>query len=161
VIHPLPHGLPQILAVYGNPWDFVNDKPAWEERILETVPLHTPLPYAYGPQEVGRIRGHRLVVRDVADALQACLDRGVPRERLAYGGMYCWRPQRGHLALSTHTWGIAVDLDPGRNPLGKPWDGGTTMMHPLVVEEFERRGFVWGGRWGRPDCQHFQACDGY
>ena len=157
----IPHGLPQLIATYGTPWPYVDRKPAWEMAILDTVALPHALPYAYGPTEVYRIRGHRLVVQRVADILMACLADGVPKDRLAYGGMYCWRPKRTRGELSTHTWGIALDLDPARNPQGRRWDGGERMVPPSVVRRFEDAGFVWGGRWGLPDCQHFQAVDGY
>ena len=158
---PVPHGLPAICRAYGTPFNYVDDKPAWEAQILQTVKLSRLLPYAYGPAEVTRIRGHNLVVGEIADALMECLDKGVPPERLAYGGIYCWRAQRGHTQLSTHTWGIAIDIDPANNPLGKAWDGGERMMHPSVIDVFRRRGFVWGGEWGRPDAQHFKAAAGY
>jgi len=158
---PLPHGLPNICRVYGNPFNYVDRKDAWESQILKVVPLKHRLPYAYGPSDVYRIRGHHLVVDEMADALMECLDKGVPAERLAYGGIYCWRAQRGYSQLSTHTWGIAIDLDPANNPLGKPWDGGDRMIHPTIVSVFEGRGFTWGGKWGRPDVMHFAACAAY
>lgn len=158
---PVPHGLPAIINTFGNPYLYADRKPAWEEKILKTVPLKTALPYAYGPTEVYRIRGHHLVVDAIADALMECVDKGVPKERLAYGGIYCWRAQRGHAVLSTHTWGIAIDIDPANNPLGKAWDGGDKMLHPTIIEVFKRRGAIWGGEWGRPDCQHAQWAAGF
>lgn len=158
----IPHGLPQILARYGNPFHVADDKPAWEATILATRDLPRPLPYAYGPSTIRRIRAHRLVVDLFVELVTRALERGVPPDRLTYGGCYCWRPVRGGTRLSLHTWGVAIDLDPARNPPGQGWDGGGTMLHPLVVEEADRLGLVWGGRWtSRPDCMHLQAADGY
>lgn len=164
-----PHGYPAILRTYGCILGYVEDKPAWEAEILRLFPLPRPLPYAYGPAEITRIRAHRLVGECFVEALAKCLERGVPPERLSYGGIYAWRAQRAGAKLSTHSWGIALDLDPVGNPLGEPWDGGerrhptrgTFMLHPTIVEVFETLGFTWGGRWTRPDVMHLQACSGY
>lgn len=73
-----------------------------------------------------------------------------------YGGCYNFRMQRGSTKLSNHSYGCAVDLDPEGNPLGKPWDE-KTMMPTAVVKIFADEGWAWGGRWHRPDCQHFEA----
>ncbi len=74
-----------------------------------------------------------------------------------FGGCYNFRRKRGGSQLSTHSWGIAVDLDPEKNPLGKPYNANAGMMPMEVVNIFERYGAEWGGRWGnRCDAQHFQ-----
>jgi hypothetical protein len=161
---PIPHGLPALLSTYGNPFDYVDRKETWEASILESRTLVTPLPYAYGPAMVGRIRAHRLVVDELvdllADAAAIVTALGLPLDRIAYGGCYCWRPIRGSTTrLSTHTWGIAVDLDPARNQLGMPHDPETGLPFP-VVDRFEAAGWTAGLRWNRPDPQHFQRAGG-
>lgn len=157
-----PHGLQQIVARFGDPLDFVDRKAAWEGLILAVLPLPVALPYAYGPAVIGRIRAHREVVRLLVDALTEAADACAgDLTRIAYGGCYAYRAKRSRAQLSTHAWGIAVDLDPARNPMGKAWDGGDQMIPAGVVAAFEARGFEWGGRWSDPDPQHFQACSGY
>jgi len=156
-----PHGLSAILSTYGNPFAYVDDKAAWESQVLVTRPLRYRLPYAYRADvEIGQIRAHRLIVDVLVELLAKAVETGVPRDRLSYGGCYCWRPIRGGRTLSTHTWGMAVDLDPLRNPLGEPHRPDTGL--PLaVVELFTAAGWTWGGAWSRPDAQHFQAAGGY
>jgi len=153
-----PSGLPAIKSVYGDPLPYLNDKPIWEAMILETRPLRTPLPYAYADAMVTQVRAHKLVVDAIVQCLMTCVDLGVPLEYLRYGGCYCWRAMRGvdPLRLSTHAFGIAVDLDPMRNPMGSPG-----VLPPVVVDTFEGAGFTWGGRWQRPDPMHAQAASGY
>lgn len=75
-----------------------------------------------------------------------------------YGGAYNFRKKRGGSSLSTHSWGIAIDIDPSNNGLGNS----RYTMPMWVVEIFERHGFFWGGRWkGRNvDAMHFQLCTG-
>jgi hypothetical protein len=73
-----------------------------------------------------------------------------------FGGTFNPRLKRGYNSLSTHTWGIAIDIAPERGALGEEPD-----IPDFIVDAFERRGFVWGGRWARPDGMHFQAARGY
>lgn len=158
----LPHGLPAIMATYGAPLQFVNDKAAWEAQTLVTRNLVIPLPYAYGPATITRIRAHWLVADLFVEFLAKAAERTASDlTRIAYGGCYCWRAMRGGSGrLSTHTWGIAIDLDPARNALGMAWDSGVGLPAP-VVELAEAMGLVWGGRWTRPDAQHLQVAGGY
>jgi hypothetical protein len=81
-----------------------------------------------------------------------------------YGGGFAPRLVRGGGDYSMHTFALAWDFDPDRNPLAaKPEDtfiGGTTDGQK-VVDIFTRWGFLWGGYFdGRKDCQHFQWCTG-
>jgi len=54
--------------------------------------------------------------------------------------------------LSSHTWGIAVDVNPLENLPG--------CLNPTipgcVVEIFKKHGFVWGGDWRIKDYMHFE-----
>jgi hypothetical protein len=117
--------------------------------------------YAYDQfTEIRRVRAHFLLADELVAALMECLEAGVPRHRLKYGGCYTWRAIRGRTVLSTHTWGIAVDLEPAENPLGMPYIRGK-MLDKRVVDIFRDRGWHWGGDFTRPDCQHFQWATGY
>ena len=103
----------------------------------------------------GEVVCHRLMVAQLRGALQEVADRGLAHliDPGQYGG--CWVPR--HIdwnpskALSMHSWGLAVDLNVSTNGLGQP-----PQMDPRVVEIFDRWGFVWGGRWTRPDGMHFE-----
>lgn len=64
--------------------------------------------------------------------------------------------------MSTHTWGIAVDIEPAGNPMGETWQDDGVRMDPRIIEIFEARGWSWGGRFsGTPDPMHFQWASGY
>lgn len=159
---PLPVGRAGIVATYGDPLEFVDRKDRWEAAILVRRELPFPIPYAYGPATVHAIRAHRLVVDDLVECLWEAHDQGVPAERLVYGGCYCWRPKRTNgTDLSTHTWAIAVDLDPAHNMSGLPWRDDGRMLHPTLVRCFQARGWVWGDGFPTPDPMHFQAATGY
>jgi hypothetical protein len=157
-----PHGLAEVVATFGDPLEHLNDKAAWEREALVSLHLPRPLVYAYDESRfVTRVRAHRLIAQHLVDTLMACFDAGVPSDRLRYGGCYVWRAMRGASRLSLHTWGIAVDLEPAENPLGKPWRDDGKMLHPLIVEVFENHGWYWGNHFrSRADAQHWQWCTG-
>ena len=62
-----------------------------------------------------------------------------------------FRAQRGGRSLSLHSWGIAIDVNPKTNALGK-----TPTLSPAFVACFKETGFDWGGDWKRRDGMHFQ-----
>jgi hypothetical protein len=84
--------------------------------------------------------------------------KGLKSKIRTFGGCYNYRPKRTSGKLSTHSWGIGIDLNPETNAQGKPGD-----MHPGVVEIFREFGFKWGGDWSgkSKDPMHFQFCTGY
>jgi D-alanyl-D-alanine carboxypeptidase-like protein len=138
---------------------------AWEKANLITIPAPYPLTLAWDlSAQVKRVTCHKLVAESIARILNGILQHygdldGVRKARMhLYGGCYNYRRVSGSGRLSTHAWGAGVDLDPDRNPLGKPYDEHDGMMPQAVVAIFEGEGWKWGGRFqSRPDCMHFQA----
>jgi len=103
----------------------------------------------------GSVTCHRQLIPQLRGALQEIEDRGLAPliDVTQYGG--CWVPRHIDFnpakPLSMHGWGLAVDLNVSTNGLGQ-----TPTMDPRIVEVFDRWGFVWGGRWRRPDGMHFE-----
>ena len=85
-------------------------------------------------------------------------ERGLADSVTSYGGWFAFRPQRTGNKLSTHSWGIAIDLNSESNPQGSAGN-----MDPEVIDIFRLAGFEWGGDWqGQTrDPMHFQFCTGY
>jgi hypothetical protein len=137
----------------------------WEARSLTTVQAPYPMRLAWDPATtVRRITCHRLVAQSLTHCLAEILSLYGSLEALRqarldlYGGCYNFRPMRGGHALSMHSYGIALDLDPEHNPFGQKWIDHKNMMPLEVVEIFESAGWTWGGRWpSKPDPMHFQA----
>lgn len=101
----------------------------------------------------GSVRCHRIMLPQLAAALGEVQDRGLASEIRTYDGCYVPRfidrnPRRG---LSMHAFGLAIDINASTNRLGTRGD-----VHPDIVAIFEKWGFAWGGRWGRPDPMHFE-----
>lgn len=182
----IPRSLNGILATYGDPRGAGGglDRDWYKANIVRVIPPY-PMVLAWAPKiPVSAITCHRLA----ADELRSILSDIYNRARLAvkrevgfdkptefydtetlrylqnhglhlYGGGFNFRYKRGGRSLSTHSWGIAIDLDPARNGMGNA----NFAMPPFAVEAFEERGWLWGGRWkGRGvDAMHFQRATGY
>jgi len=138
------------------------------ERLFEAV---------YGRSERGvalaaiRFAGHRVEVHTrVKDAflrvgarLQALLreDPSLRKFVRKVGGTFVWRPIAGASLRSSHSYGIAIDLDPSQAAYWR-WDekvGGRAWHNTLpqtLVDGFESEGFIWGGRWYHYDTMHFE-----
>ncbi|WP_319530100.1 M15 family metallopeptidase [uncultured Cohaesibacter sp.] len=79
------------------------------------------------------------------------------------GGSFAWRTISGTKRLSSHSFGSAVDIN---SQLGKYWKwAGVKPGHAArydnaipegIVKAFERRGFIWGGKWHHFDGMHFE-----
>jgi hypothetical protein len=79
------------------------------------------------------------------------------------GGSFNWRMISGTKRLSSHSFGSAIDVN---SQLGKYWKwsgakpGKAThydnAIPQVLVEAFERYGFIWGGKWHHYDGMHFE-----
>lgn len=80
-----------------------------------------------------------------------------------------YRKVKGSNVQSSHSYGMAIDINPLQNPhiKGKtiqPSSGkydtkvkGTLLRDSKIVNEFIKRGWQWGGRWrSSKDYQHFE-----
>jgi len=146
-----PRGRAQIVETFGDP-----DDPDFERTSISVFDLPYPLRYSGTGKVVARSRAHRLLVPTFVRVLRAIAEAGLAGNAADYAGIYCRRPVRRGRKPSTHSWGIAIDLNPGTNRLGTIGD-----MIPEVVALFRREGFVWGGDFRTPDPMHFQFASGY
>jgi hypothetical protein len=72
---------------------------------------------------------------------------------VTYDGALNIRPVRGSTHPSTHSYGLAVDLNAALNPLGAT--SGGFYKHPEFVKCFTDQGFAWGGNFhNRKDPMH-------
>ncbi|MCS7051118.1 MAG: M15 family metallopeptidase [Thermomicrobium sp.] len=155
-----PKGHEGIVQVFGDPVagsQNLTRLDLWEISRMLKEKLAKPFPYAFGPP-VTRITAHRLLAASVRDLLNLTYDLCNGRfeeDRWSYGGCYVFRPKKNGRKLSTHAWGIAVDLGPKRNPMGAAWCS-KTGLPKHVIELWCDAGWQWGGFWSVPDPMHFQ-----
>lgn len=155
-----PSGIDELKARYGDPEKYQQGTRVdarWPQMILEHIILPAPLIFAGKP--VRTITCHQLVRPSLERILRHVRDAGPEAwaSLSPYGGCYCWRVQRGGDVLSTHCWGIAIDLGTSRNPRGQ----GRADFHPAVIEAFDYEGWRHGLHFPTPDPMHFQAVAGY
>lgn len=124
---------------------FIDPDPAWEAAniVRGTVPI------------LGTVTCHRLLYPQLYRAMEEISSRGLSHlvDAAQYGGCYVPRfiDRNPDKPLSMHAFGLAFDINVSTNHLGTRGD-----MDPRIVEIIERWGFVWGGRWERPDPMHFE-----
>jgi len=66
--------------------------------------------------------------------------------------------------FSYHSWGLAVDINPGLNPYlvagttgnYNPAVPGTITTSSAIYKAFIKEGWKWGGSWHNPDYMHFE-----
>lgn len=146
-----PHGLAGIMDVFGDPAD-----PEFEARNIVSFDL--PYPLVYDGKRIFRSRCHRLAVDNFIQVFMDLDHAGLASEVSNYGGIYAQRSIRGRATRpSTHSWGIAIDVEPAKYPLRS-----LARLPQPVIEVFKRAGFTYGGDFkGRKDPMHFQLCSGY
>lgn len=158
-----PNGLDQILTVFGNIYDYLKDDgsldPRWETDQLDRALLPFPIPLSWDPgKSVTKLYCQKKLVTVFPEVFAEIDRQGLKEQIKTFGGCFNFRSKRTSGKLSTHSWGIAIDLNPDTNPQGKPGD-----MHPEIVKIFQGYGFKWGGDWSgkTKDPMHFQFCTGY
>jgi peptidoglycan L-alanyl-D-glutamate endopeptidase CwlK len=81
-------------------------------------------------------------------------------------GTFNWRFIKGTTRPSTHSYGIAIDINTDLSNYWQ-WDNKTTDENKKVpvyvnripfeiVAIFEKHGFIWGGKWYHYDTMHFE-----
>ena len=158
-----PNGFQAIRNTFGDILNYVRNDgsidPKWETERMGKVVLPFPIPLSWDTgKNATSIRCHKLIAPLFEQVFGKIAASGLQHSVKTYGGCYNYRPKRNGVKPSTHSWGIAIDLNPNTNAMGTTGD-----MDPRLVDLFEGFGFVWGGRWaGRSkDPMHFQYCSGY
>ena len=99
-----------------------------------------------------RLYCNKDIVPHLSHAFSNIIKRGLINQLKTFDGCFNNRLQRGSTdKRSIHSWGLAVDINASWNRLGQP-----PTMSKELVHCFTDAGFDWGGRWTRPDGQHFQ-----
>lgn len=99
-------------------------------------------------------RTHRLVVPKLQLAFKNLAERGLSKDLKTFDGCFNPRLKRGGSTWSVHSWAIAIDVNAVWNAFGQK----DFEMPEEFAVCFEDVGFIWGGRWSKPDAMHFQYC---
>lgn len=158
-----PYELDEIMLTFGDIFDYINNdgtiKSKWEIDQMSLVHLPFTIPLASYPSiEVDKIYCHKKLNSTFAKVFQTIEQNRLSPYVRSFAGCFMFRNKYNDPQLSTHSWGIAIDLNPETNLPGTRGD-----MHPGIVEIFQSFGFEWGGNWKRREKNpmHFQWCTGY
>jgi hypothetical protein len=144
----VPKGKDEIIEIFGQP-----GKPLC---YAGRVKLPATLKLSWANESIQVLACHKLMEDVFTSVFQTLFDKGMWEQIVNFGGIYNDRSVKGSSKVSTHAWGISVDIDTLNNPLGK-----APKMDLKLVKVFEDHGFEWGGRWTRPDGMHHQYARGY
>jgi D-alanyl-D-alanine carboxypeptidase len=108
--------------------------------------------------QLGDVTCNRAIMPSLIAAMQEVTARGlgstIDTADFQYEGG-CWNPRVARViaggTLSSHSWGMAIDINVAANPLGSP-----PHQDPRLVSIMAAHGFAWGGRFLRPDGAHFE-----
>lgn len=158
-----PHGIEQICATFGDIFKYILPDhtldPRWQTEFLTRIALPFTIALSWDKSRaVAQITSHKLMAEVFATVFEEIERADLQQKITTFGGCFNFRPQRTGTKLSTHAWGIAIDLNPESNAQGT-----AGKMDPAIVGIFKQAGFTWGGEWeGRSrDPMHFQYCSGY
>lgn len=146
---------------YGDPGRNKLDQ-EWKKDNIVKCPSPFPMRLSWDEKLIARnLLINRKVAPAMIDALQEIVDyKGheylVKNNFDRLGGIFTWRKIRGGDSLSTHSWGISIDINPHLGPYDYPAykSGDYENKQPdFIMEAFMKRGFIslpW-------DTMHFQA----
>ena len=108
--------------------------------------------------QLGDVTCNAAIMSDLQAAMKEVTARGLGSTINTADFQYeggCWNPRTARViaggTLSSHSWGIAIDINVANNPLGSP-----PQQDPRLVAIMAAHGFAWGGRFLRPDGAHFE-----
>lgn len=143
-----PIGLSGIVKEFG--------QPAKPECSAGRVVFPAPLKLAWDKGSVVRAACHIKLEETFTCVFREVYRAGLWNLLTSFGGIYNPRTVTGSQKISTHAWGIAVDLNVATNKVGMKGD-----LSPKIIKIFEENGFGWGGRWSKPDPMHLQFAKDY
>jgi hypothetical protein len=160
----LPEGEEVLRHFYGE------NESQVKSQLIHVVFLNQVTRFSYGMgaaralEDVGvELQERAKTDPDLHDFLRPFLTGEIPITHMSF----IWRKVAGTDAVSTHGFGIAMDmLNREREGLyywreaseGLPSavESKRVELPPALVEVFERYGFRWGGRWDKFDIMHFE-----
>jgi LysM repeat protein len=155
----IPHGFQEIVKEYGDIRKYITSTgellPSWKEHFMTTIDIPIKLFLSWDSRlSTSRITCHKKAATNFIETFEEIRNSDMQKLITNYGGTFMFRQKRSGSSFSTHSWGIAIDINPLTNQMNTDGD-----IDIDLVNVFRKHGFEWGGDWGDP--MHFQLCTGY
>lgn len=139
----------QLIKLFGDPY---KDRVGFERKwmILWIVPTEITDEIPAMPR---KIYLNRLILSPLERTLRKLIELELHHEIKTWDGCFNIRTKRGSSGISTHAWGIAVDLNAKWNPFR-----GEVTWSPEFVSAWREDGWICGADWSpsSKDGMHFQ-----
>lgn len=158
-----PHGFNEVIKTFGDPRPYLLSSGGisskWTSDHFTTIDLPFKMRLSFNSRQFAtRMLCHKKIAPIFLNVFYKIKSDGLDSKIHSYGGCYNFRAKRKSNSFSTHSWGIAVDINPLTNMMGTKGD-----MDPSIINIFQSNGFKWGGDWNGKysDPMHFQYATGY
>jgi len=121
-------------------WMELWDVPQWINDAIQVIP--------------NKIYVNKLLVKKLEATFAELIELGLHTEIKTYDGVFNIRPKRGSAGISTHAWGIAIDLNAAWNPFR-----GKVTWSKEFLAVWRKHGWILGADWSAAskDGMHFQG----
>lgn len=145
----------KLIHRYGNPMD---DPKGFQKEWMVSFNLNQWIT-THIPALPNRLYLNKDIAPVMEDTLKRIISLQAYREIHTFDGLFNIRYVRGSKTrLSLHSFGIAIDLNAGHNPLGltkqKAIDKGLTPFSAIFDEIWKDAGWTLGINFSRPDGMH-------
>ncbi|MCF0075769.1 M15 family metallopeptidase [Dyadobacter sp. CY261] len=139
----------QLIAKFGDPY---KNRLTFERMWMMVWEVPDDIREAI-PAIPKRIYLNRIILIPLKTTLRKLISTGLHEEIETWDGCFNIRPKRGSSGISTHSWGIAVDLNAALNPFR-----GKVTWSDEFVQVWRDIGWICGADWSAAskDGMHFQ-----
>jgi len=140
----------QLLNYFGNP---VMDRVSFERKwmVLWDIPddINKEI-----PSLPNKIYINKILITPFEKVLRELISTGLYKEIKTWDGCFNIREKRGSKTISTHSWGIAVDMNAAWNKFK-----GSVSWSNEFLEVWRKNGWICGADWSQKykDGMHFQG----
>lgn len=147
-------------------WLFPNGVPSTETQMRNyLVTVKVEILDKYGKPSTANITCHKSLASSIKSAYREMKENGF---RAYDNGCWNWRKMTGSSAMSNHSFGVAVDINPSYNPYisgsySRVWETAPSYFKiaAAIVEIWKKYGFYWGGDYKSiKDYMHFEYVSG-
>ena len=139
----------QLIEKFGDPYV---DRITFERKWMQLWDVPQEINDAI-PALPNKIYCNYYVITPLEDTLRELIANGLHKEIKTWDGCFNIRTKRGSSGISTHAWGIAVDLNANWNPFR-----GKVTWSPEFISVWRNNGWICGADWSArsKDGMHFQ-----